>query len=494
MSEERKDGYGQIIKYTGIFGGVQGLNILIGLVRNKVVALLLGPAGMGLVSLFNSVVSFISQGTNFGVPFSAVRQVSELYEKGDEAQLRHFVKVVRCWSLLTAVLGMMVCVLVGPLMSNYTFSWGNHTLHFMLLAPAIGLMAVSGGETAILKGMRQLRSLALIQLMNVFVALLISVPVYYFFGQSGIVPVIVLMALSMLLLTIRHSFRLIPYDVSGMNSVLGDGAAMIRLGIAFVFAGVMDSGAEMVVRSYLNVVDDLEVVGLFNTGFMLTTAYAGLVFTALETEYFPRLSSVASDRAKTNETVNRQIEVTLLIAAPMLSILIVGLPVAVPLLFTSEFLPVVDMARVVLLSMCLRAVYLPIAYVTLAKGDSVQYFLLELVYDVLIVLLVVVCFTVWGLFGTGVALALANVSDLVVILVYSRMRYGFTLSPEALRYFAVHLLLCSLTYASTFIPSVLGSWLAGLLLCGGSLAVSLTVLRRKSSLWNALMKRLKARR
>ena len=47
-TEQNENSYGHVLKYTGIFGGVQGLNILISLVRNKLVALLLGPAGMGL--------------------------------------------------------------------------------------------------------------------------------------------------------------------------------------------------------------------------------------------------------------------------------------------------------------------------------------------------------------------------------------------------------------------------------------------------------------
>jgi O-antigen/teichoic acid export membrane protein len=76
MEEKNTDGYSHVLKYTGIFGGVQSLVILIGLVRNKVVASLLGPAGMGLAALFNSVVNFISQATNLGISFSAVRHVS----------------------------------------------------------------------------------------------------------------------------------------------------------------------------------------------------------------------------------------------------------------------------------------------------------------------------------------------------------------------------------------------------------------------------------
>jgi len=60
-----------------------------------------------------------------------------------------------------------VCLLLGPLLSQTTFAWGNHTLHFMLLAPAVGMLAITGGETAILKAMRSLGSLASVQVLAV---------------------------------------------------------------------------------------------------------------------------------------------------------------------------------------------------------------------------------------------------------------------------------------------------------------------------------------
>ena len=236
MKKEATDSYSHVLKYTGLFGGVQGLNILVGLVRNKLIAVILGPGGMGLASLFNSTVTFISQATNFGISFSAVKHVSELFDSGDEAAVAHFVKVVRAWSLLTALVGMLVCIVAGPLLSNYTFSWGDHTLHFVLLSPAVGLLAITGGETAILKGARRLRELAVIQVYSVLAALVVAVPIYYVFNQSGIVPVIVLMALTSMLLTIRHSYRLYPLQLRGAKGILGEGMEMVKLGVAFVIA------------------------------------------------------------------------------------------------------------------------------------------------------------------------------------------------------------------------------------------------------------------
>ena len=123
MARENDEIYSHVLKFTGLFGGVQGLNVLIGLVRNKFVALLLGPGGMGLVSLFNTTVQLISQATHLGISFSAVRHISEYYDAGDMEKAAHYVKVVRGWCLLTALLGMLLCVVLGPFLSNTTFGY-----------------------------------------------------------------------------------------------------------------------------------------------------------------------------------------------------------------------------------------------------------------------------------------------------------------------------------------------------------------------------------
>jgi O-antigen/teichoic acid export membrane protein len=494
MKQETTDSYSHVLKYTGIFGGVQGLNIVISLVRNKLIALLLGPQGMGLASLFNTTVNFISQATNLGISFSAVKHVSELYDRGDEQALLQFVHVVRAWSLLTALLGMLVCIVIGPLLSQYTFSWGDHTLHFVLLSPAVGLLAITGGETAILKGTRQLRSLAVVQIYTILAALVISIPLYYYFGQTGIVPVIVLMALVSMLLTIRHSFRLYPFSFNTQHLKPNTQQfSMLKLGVAFVLAGVMGSGAEMLIRSFLNVSSDLDVVGLYNAGFMLTVTYAGMVFSAMETDYFPRLSSVNNDVAATNLTVNRQIEVSLLIVSPMLAVLIVGLPVLIPLLFSPEFLPVVGMAQVSVFSMYIKAISLPVSYITLARGDSVGYMVLEAVYDVVLVVLIVVGYRCWGLFGTGVALSLSYLFDILLVGTYVYVRYHYRVSMQVLHYAAIQLSLGLAVYIVTLVDNPFIYWPLGSLLCLVSLLISVYILHQKTSLWASLTKKFKNR-
>ena len=489
MNQERDEIYSHVLKFTWVFGGVQGLNVVIGLVRNKFVALLLGPGGMGLVSLFNTTVQLISQATHLGISFSAVRHISENYDANHTENAAHYVKVVRGWCLLTALLGMLVCVVIGPLLSDTTFSWGNHTLHFMLLSPAIGMIAITGGETAILKGQRKLGALALVQVIAALASLVISIPVYYFFWQAGIVPVIVLMAFVTMCATLWFSLRIFPLQLRGAYGILGEGMEMVRLGVAFTLAGIVGSAAEMIVRSYLNVVGDLDVLGLYNAGYMLTITYAGMVFSAMETDYYPRLSAVQHDIPATNETVNKQMEVSLLLVSPMLAALIITLPVLIPLLFSHEFLPVVGMAQVAALAMYMKVLTLPVAYITLARGYSLSYLFLETSYFVVFVLLMVFGYQHWGLLGTGIALTLAHVFEYLLVNGYAYKKYGYRSSATVYGYAIVQVALGLLTYVLTLTADGFLYWGTGGLTVWLSAALSWHVLHRKTHLWQALTRR-----
>ena len=42
----------------------------------------------------------------------------------------------------------------------------------------------------------------------------------------------------------------------------------------------------MLLRALLNAEADLDIVGLYNAGFVLTITYSGMVFSAMETDYF----------------------------------------------------------------------------------------------------------------------------------------------------------------------------------------------------------------
>lgn len=486
-----KNSYSHILKYTGLFGGVQGLNILVGILRNKFVAVILGPDGMGLVSLFNSTINLVGNATNLGISTSGVKNISEAFEQGDQERLEQSIAMVRTWVMLTAVLGTVVCALLSPFFHHFTFTWGDHSLHFLLLSPVVGLLTLTGGELAVLKGTRELRRLAVVSFYGAVATLIISVPIYYFFNQSGIVPSLILTALAQMLLTIAFSYKLHPLKFIRQRKVLGQGMSMVRLGVAFVLAGVFGSLAELVIRSFLNVTASLDMVGFYNAGYMMTMMYAGVVFSAMETDFYPRLSAVNTDTEACNLTINRQIEVSLLLVSPLLVAFMIGMPVLLPMLYSKSFLPVLGMVQITIFAIYFRAVKLPVAYLPLAKGDSFSFLLLETIYFVILVILVVWGFRTYGLTGAGIAITVTGVLEWLWIWGYCMLKYKYRPTLPIFKYMLMQLAVGVLAFVVTQQTDGWVYWLSGTALFVVSLAISLSILHSKTSLWKKLRQKLR---
>ena len=118
---------------------------------------------------------------------------------------------------------------------------------------------------------------------------------------------------------------------------------MVRLGIAFVIAGILGSGAEFLIRSFLSYSASLETVGLYTAGYMMIMTYASVVFSSMESDYFPRLSANHQYATTVNTVVNRQIEVSLLIVSPLLVFFTIAMPILLPLLYSGKFSPAIGM-------------------------------------------------------------------------------------------------------------------------------------------------------
>ena len=486
MKEQSESKYRHVLKYTGIFGSVQVLVILIGLVRNKAMALLLGAGGIGFNSLMTSMQNFASQATNLGISFGAVPRLSEYFEQGDVRRQEYYMMVIRLWSLIAAVLGLLLCVAVSPFVNEVSFTWGDHTLHYAMLGFSVAFMALTSGETAILKATRHLGSLARIQVLTAIVAVILSLPLYFFWRHRGIVPAILLVSFATMVVTMVFSYCRYPLRLSFRRSLLSDGASMIRLGVAFVLAAAVGSASEMFIRSFLNVEGGLDVVGWYNVGFMITITYAGMVFSSMESDYFPRLSAVQKDIAATNDTVNKQVEVSLLLLAPMLIALLALLPVLIPMLFSREFLPVISMAQVTVLAMYFKVLTMPVAYISLARSRSLVFLSLETSYYLALVVAVVVGFRYWGIYGTGVAIVVAHAFEFVLTMTVAKIKYSYRSTRTIVIYALAQMAFGVLAFVVSLASDGWIYWITEAALAIASTAYSLNILRQKTHLWETL--------
>ena len=253
---------------------------------------------------------------------------------------------------------------------------------------------------------------------------------------------------------------------------------MIRLGIAFVVAGIFGSGADFLIRASLNNIASLNMLGLYNAGFMMSVTYAGMVFTSMETDYYPRLAAVGHDVLQMSNTVNHQVEVSLLMISPLLVAFSIGAPVIVQLLYSKEFLDVVPMIQITVLAMYLRAMKLPVAYLTLAKGDSWSYLFLEAYSAVVMVIAVVGGYMLFGLPGTGAGLLVTGLIDIIVVNIFTRYKYHYKVSSTVFRFAKYQLPIALAVYAITCWLHGWLYWASGIVMGLLSLWISFRLFRQ----------------
>ena len=166
------------------------------------------------------------------------------------------------------------------------------------------------------------------------------------------------------------------------------------------------------------------------------------------------------------------------LVSPMLVFFILAMPVLLPLLYSGKFLPVLPMMQVAALAMYARAIFLPIEYIALSRGDSKRFLCIELVSDVLLLTMAILGYSRCGLLGMGVGMTIASVLEVFVAVGFCRVAYGYKLSMAQLKIIFVHATIGVLTSLLSFVDNVWVYVSVGALLFVLDLAYTLSIMRR----------------
>ena len=412
------------MKAVGLFGGVQMVNIVCSLVRNKLVAMWIGPAGVGLFGLFNNALETLTTAVGLGVRNSSVRDLSQCCDPATSHRGRAavMIAVVRRWSLWLAVAGVVVTVALAPLLSKWTFGSDDHVWGFIALSIAVLMVTLTNGELAVLQGTSRLRRFARVSLWGTVGGLLISVPLFYWLRSDSIVPSIVAYAACGALAALVMRSKEYPTVNVTTRQAVTVGTGFIKLGL-FMTAGVFVAQlAAYAFNAWLNVNASTEQVGFYQAGYTLINKYTGLILTALGMEYYPRLAKVAESRLRLRAFVSQEINLAIAVMAPVVALFILLRELVVWILYTPEFNVIFTFVSWGMIGTVFRTLSWCLAFTILAKGDGKTYLWTEVASAVINLVLNIVFYRWWGLTGLGVAFLVSYVLyTLIIAVVYFKV-------------------------------------------------------------------------
>jgi len=420
---------------------------IIGIIRTKALAVMLGPSGMGLAGLYMSATGLVGGIAGLGISSSGVRQIAQSAARGDEHQVARTIMTLRYTSLLSGIVGTLVvlccCVLIGRL----TFGDDKHAWGVAVVSLTLLFSNVSNGQIALLQGLRRLKDMATAEIVGAVFGTVASIVLVYFLRERGVAWFLVAMA-AFGILTSWWFARRVPVANLAFHwrELSAEARGLIGLGVAFMIPALMAAGVAYLSRVLIVRQLGLDAAGLFQATWALSTYYVSFILNAMFVDFVPRLTAAEKDNAAVNSMVNEQVEMGALLALPGVLATVLLAPWVLQVFYSKDLVAAADIIRWQVIGVFLRVVIWPVDVVIIAKGMSKLYLATEIPFAFVNVGLLYACTKIWGLKGVGISFAIHYMLYTAVILVVCRQLTGFSWSGRSIKI----LLPASLAIAAVF--------------------------------------------
>jgi O-antigen/teichoic acid export membrane protein len=414
---EKAASYRRILKTSSIIGGSSVLNILIGLARSKVLAIVLGPSGIGLVGLYTGLMGTATTIASMGIGTIGTRQLAEASGKDDARALAVVRRAMFLGVLMLATMGASIVLSLRELLAIQVLGGIEHSEMVGWLALGVALSVAGISQGAIIQGMRRIGDMAKLSIYGSILNSALGIGLLWQWGMVALWAFILMGPFINFLLGHLYVSKLpkIKANNISVQEMSVQWRIFLKLGIPFMGANLAGTLVQLWIRVSVNNELGLDAVGHFQAAAAISMQYISFVLGAMGADYYPRLTAIIHDKSAASRLVNEQTEVALLLSAPVFIVMIGLAPWVVHLLYSSAFSPAVDILRWQILGDVLKVASWPLGFVILAMGDGKTFFWTETTALLLMGGLIVYLLPDIGLNITGMAFLMMYVYYLPLV-------------------------------------------------------------------------------
>jgi O-antigen/teichoic acid export membrane protein len=427
-----------LIKSMLVIGYAQAVNILISIFKMKVLAVLLGPGGVGLLSIYNSLLGMVQQTAGLGMGTSGVREIAS--SRGDEATLSRVRRVLFAAHLIQGTLAMIAVWLLRERIAIWLFDDTLRATEVGLIGIAILLSLLASAQTALLQGLRKIGDLGRVTVIGAFVGTLAGLAAVWLQGESGLIWFILVQPLAAVLIALHYTRRL-PKPIAPSLSLVETWEVwkpMAKLGAAFMLGGLATAATLLLVRGLISKELGLDAAGYFAAAWGITMTYVGFLLGAMGADYYPRLTEVIHDKVAAVRLMNDQAQLGLAIGGPVLLLLIGLAPWVITLLYSAEFDPAVTLLQWQTVGNVFKIASWALGFSIVAAGRAKTFFFVELSFNIVFLGMVFVFMPHVGLEVTAYAFVLGYLVHMSMVYLVARRTLGFRWQSLSLGLLGLH--------------------------------------------------------
>lgn len=393
----------------------------------KVAAVLLGPAGVGLVGLYTNIMQTAASVSAMGLGTVGTRQIAAAHGEGSEIAIGRTRRALFWGTMGLALIGAVLFWLASDWIARVILADESYASDVAWLSLGVALTVAAGSQGALLTGMRRIGDLARINLASGVIGAALGVMAVWLWGGQGLIAMVLIAPVVTFFFGHLYVARLDP-PAGGpirFHEMTAEWRLMATLGFAFMLSGLVTTVGHLTVRTLVQRELGVEALGQFQAAWAIGMTYLGFVLGAMGTDYYPRLVASMSNHEAVTRLVNEQTEVALLLCAPVLLAMLGLAPWVIRLLYSAEFGPAVEILRWQLLGDILKVMSWPLGFVILASGAGKTFVLAESLGMGVFVLGALIGLPVIGVTATGVAFLALYVAYLPLVWLLGGRIIGF---------------------------------------------------------------------
>lgn len=438
-----------ILKATALFGSVQFYSVLMQLARTKFVAVMLGPSGVGIVSLISSTITMFSSFTDLGIKNACVREIAKTQKKNE------LIRISKTVAFFTGITGSALVAMSSRHLSDYLFNSDEYFFVFISLSIVVFFTHCSNVNLAILQALQQRKIFAKVNLIVGLISTIMSLLFYYAFGLLGVVGALLSTSVVTYTYSMYYTFQG-RLQIEELSKLWINARPLVFLGMSISVAGIAANVSNYSVRLIVSKIFSEEELGFYTSSSSLINSYLGLILAAMAMDFFPRIAQV-SDQKELSQMIRDQVLIALSIITPVLVGLISFMGETISFLYSSSFLPMTHLSSLFATGAVLKVVGWALGYVLLTKGSG-KFFLVNEIVGSIYQVGLALFFTRNGNFeGLGYALVVANLLYAIQTLVIVRFSLFIKLGNSLMGLIvALFLLVCLWHYfvTSEIVPNI----------------------------------------
>jgi len=418
----------RLVRSTAILGIGSIAAVVAAILRAKILAAWLGPEGTGTLAQLSTLTAVLVPLATLGIGSGIVTMIAEARARNDVERIRRVEAAGRtiAWGVGGALA--LAAITLSPWLAGAIYRDAGYTWAVMLGAASVPFSAVASVRVSMIQGHSAIRANAILNTTIAFVGMATIVPLAYFFGVRGAVAQLVVITAIWAWL---GGVLLRPYTAPGPRPWGVDRdlwRPLLRYGSAALMVGLSSTLTLLILRSMLVGRLGLAQNGIYQVCVGVSGMVMPLILSSITTTVWPEIAAKARDEDAA-EPMRSAVRLGFLLTTAILSGLLIGAPVWVPLFYSKRFVPALDLLPIQFLGDYFRCAAWMFGIWLVPREKLKPWVLFDLVYGAVMLGAFVLLVPRVGLKSVVIAYVIAHVSHAVLHYILARRRANFRLGP-----------------------------------------------------------------